>query len=109
MANVSSRNNDSIVQMGLEGANRIREVITIQNETCRNSLEIQGDVKMLMERFSLTQDEVGEKLRKGMEMIMKKTDMTTMKELIGNNFDKMETSIKDLKIIIKEENFQTRN
>jgi hypothetical protein len=41
MGIIMMANNGAIIQMGNEGASKIKEVITVQNEQNKNSLEIQ--------------------------------------------------------------------
>jgi hypothetical protein len=51
LGTVLQANNEKVVNMGIESANRIREVITIQNESNKNPIEIRGDVKILMQNL----------------------------------------------------------
>jgi hypothetical protein len=44
-------NNEAIIRAGNVGISKIKDVIIVQNNQNKNSLEIQGDVKIIMENM----------------------------------------------------------
>jgi hypothetical protein len=96
-------NNEAIIRAGNDGVNKIREVINIQNEQGKMSLDIQGEVRNIMEKIGMTLEEVKNELHKRASDTLENNNMDEIKKWLVDNYSKLEVGIKDLKITIYEE------